>query len=124
LSAAGINASVWQWLRSDGAARWFGRLRVYVKARCQTHWKGHWKAPWAARRRVGRLRLVDSLGLGERRSVAVLEVEGRRFLVGTTPQAVTLLGELQPNPRSEEKAAASDRGESGHGASDHGESVA
>jgi len=46
---------------------------------------------------------VDSLGLGERRSVAVLEVEGRRFLIGATQHAVTLLGELRPCAMAFEK---------------------
>ena len=41
-----------------------------------------------------KLRLVHSLGLGERRTVFVLAAEGRRFLVGSTPQSVTLLAEL------------------------------
>jgi len=52
-------------------------------------WRRHW-----ARQRMGRLRLADSLGLGDRRSAGILEVEGRRFLIGSTPHAVTLLAEL------------------------------
>jgi flagellar biogenesis protein FliO len=77
----------WKSTRGDGSVKFLGRLLAYAK-------RG-WQASWA-KRRTGRLRLVDSLGLGERRSVAVLEVEGRRFLIGATPHAVTLLGELRP----------------------------
>lgn len=50
-----------------------------------------WQRP---RRRERRLRLVETLALGERRFVAVLNVDGREFLVGATPQSVALLGEL------------------------------
>lgn len=52
-----------------------------------------WQRAWV-QRKTGRLRLADSLALGDRRSVGILEVEGRRFLIGTTAHAVTLLAEL------------------------------
>jgi len=52
-----------------------------------------WQSAWV-RRTTGRLRLADSLALGDRRSAGILEVEGRRFLIGTTAHAVTLLAEL------------------------------
>lgn len=48
----------------------------------------------ATRRRQKRLRLVESLPLGERRFVAVINVDGRDFLVGAAPQSVALLTEL------------------------------
>ena len=65
---------------------------LYFWNTCSTRWQAQ-----RARRRAGRLRLVDSLALGERRFAGILEIEGRRFLIGTTPQAVTLLGELGSN---------------------------
>lgn len=46
------------------------------------------------RRRQRRLRMVETLSLGERRLVGVLEVDGREFLIGATSHAVTLLGNL------------------------------
>ena len=64
-------------------------------------WLSRWQA--RARRRTGRLRLVDSLALGERRFAGILEIEGRRFLIGTTPQAVTLLGELVSTPEGTQR---------------------
>ncbi len=85
--------AAWKRLRSAGWTKLPCRLRAY--------WKAHW-----TKRRTDRLRLVDSLGLGERRSVAVLEVEGRRFLIGATQHAVTLLGELRPCARAFEKVEA------------------
>jgi len=60
--------------------------------------RGLWRRCVAPR--TNKLQLVDSLGLGERRSVSVLCLEGRRFLIGSTPQSVTLLAELQPDPAS------------------------
>ena len=60
-----------------------------------SRWRTHCLSLWA-RRPTKRLRLIESLGLGDRRFAGILEVDGRRFLIGTTPQTVTLLGELQP----------------------------
>ncbi|HEY8495577.1 MAG TPA: flagellar biosynthetic protein FliO [Limnochordales bacterium] len=42
----------------------------------------------------GRLRVVDSLVVGPQRHLLVVEVEGRQFLIGSTPQTVTFLTEL------------------------------
>ena len=56
---------------------------------------------WWSRRPAKPLRLIASLSLGDRRFAGILEVEGRRFLIGTTPQTVTLLGELQPTDVAE-----------------------
>lgn len=63
---------------------------------------------WALRRqqavrRTGRgLGIESGLSLGERRSVAIVTVEGRRLLLGLAPNSVTLLTELQPLPSFEE----------------------
>jgi flagellar biogenesis protein FliO len=55
-----------------------------------------WLAPVlgaaGARRPV---RLVDSLALGGRRNVLVLDVQGRTLVVGATPQALTLLTQFE-----------------------------
>ena len=45
-------------------------------------------------RRPRRLRLCESLSLGDRRFVAVLEWEGSRFLLGATASSLTLLSRL------------------------------
>lgn len=50
-----------------------------------------WQRPT---RRQRRLKLVETLPLGERRFVAVVNVDGRDFLVGAAPQSVALLTEL------------------------------
>lgn len=42
------------------------------------------------------LRMETALPLGERRSLVVVSVEGRRLLLGLTPQSVALLTELGP----------------------------
>jgi flagellar biogenesis protein FliO len=46
------------------------------------------------RRAPRRLRLCESLPLGERRFVAVVEFEESRFLVGGTPSSLVLLSRL------------------------------
>jgi flagellar biogenesis protein FliO len=56
-------------------------------------------ALWARMRRVGsrnakRLRLCESLALGERRFVAVVEFENERFLLGGTASSLVLLARL------------------------------
>jgi flagellar biogenesis protein FliO len=47
-----------------------------------------------ARRAPHRLRLCESLALGERRFVAVIEFDQSRFLVGGTPASLVLLSKL------------------------------
>jgi flagellar biogenesis protein FliO len=45
-------------------------------------------------RRVRRLRVRETISLGERRLVAIVECDEREFLVGATGQAITLLAPL------------------------------
>jgi flagellar biogenesis protein FliO len=47
-----------------------------------------------SRRQPRRLRLCESLPLGERRFVAVVEFDQSRFLVGGTPSSLVLLSRL------------------------------
>ncbi len=61
----------------------------------------HW---WLKRRgflpNVGHpITVVATRSLGGKRSVAIVEVETRRFLLGLTDDAVTLLNELQSEPK-------------------------
>jgi len=44
------------------------------------------------------LRLCESLSLGEKRVVAVVQYEGQKFLVGGSAHSVRLLGRLGPAP--------------------------
>jgi hypothetical protein len=55
-----------------------------------------------SRRAPRRLRLCESLPLGERRFVAVVEFEDSRFLVGGTSASLVLLARLE-NTRNENK---------------------
>jgi flagellar biogenesis protein FliO len=56
-------------------------------------------------RRVRSLRLCETLSLGEKRLVAVVQFEGRRFLIGATHQSISLLDKLDssstPRPKRE-----------------------
>ena len=45
-----------------------------------------------------RLRLLESLSLGERRFVALIELEQSRFLLGGTASSLVLLARLEPKP--------------------------
>jgi flagellar protein FliO/FliZ len=40
------------------------------------------------------IKLIESLSMGERRSIAVIEIEDRRLLIGNTPNQITLLASL------------------------------
>jgi flagellar biogenesis protein FliO len=57
-------------------------------------------------RRQRRLRLCETLSLGDKRLIALVEYENHRFLVAATPQRISLLQSLgpatddnPPNPR-------------------------
>jgi flagellar protein FliO/FliZ len=46
----------------------------------------------------GALTVERGIGLGERRSLVIVHVEGRRFLLGLTPATVSLVTELDGRP--------------------------
>lgn len=67
-----------------------------------------WARVRSMRRPGKQLRLTESLPLGERRFVAIVEFERSRFLVGGTASSLTLLARLEdsggsdrPCPRGE-----------------------
>ncbi len=70
-----------------------------------------------SRRAPKRLRLCESLALGERRFVAVVEFEAERFLLGGTPSSLVLLsrladaGERAENERAENERTENERTE-------------
>ncbi len=51
-----------------------------------------------ARKDMARLLVVDRVSVGEKNAVAVVQVDGRRFLVGAASMSVNLLAELQTEP--------------------------
>ena len=60
-------------------------------------WKSLWpklQALWRTSRPQRQLRLRETLALGEKRFLAVVEYGGLRFLVGGTASALSLLAEL------------------------------
>lgn len=54
----------------------------------------NWLARVRVRRKPRELRLCESLSLGEKRVVAVIQYEGQRFLIGAGAQSVNLLCRL------------------------------
>jgi flagellar biogenesis protein FliO len=49
----------------------------------------------------GKLRVEETLALGDRRFVSILDAEGERFLIALTPQGIQLLSKLDPGDRGE-----------------------
>jgi flagellar biogenesis protein FliO len=66
------------------------------------------------RRNPRRLRLCESLALGERRFVAVVEFEAARFLLGGTPSSLVLLSRL-PDAGGAENGAELGKGQQERG---------
>jgi len=50
------------------------------------------------RRRAGLLQIIDSLPLGPRERVVMIEVDGQRLLIGVTAQAVCQIHDLGAAP--------------------------
>ena len=48
--------------------------------------------------RGGAINVETAVALGERRSLVIVSVEGRRLLLGLTPTTMQLVTELQPPP--------------------------
>jgi flagellar biogenesis protein FliO len=65
--------------------RWWSRLRQALPA-------------VRVRRTPRQLRLCESLALGEKRLVAVIQYEGQKFLVGGSAHSVNLLARLGEAP--------------------------
>lgn len=55
-------------------------------------------------RRERKLRLCESLPLGEKRMIAVVEFEQQRFLVAATPNSISLLQALPASAIDEKRA--------------------
>jgi Flagellar biosynthesis protein, FliO len=70
-------------MSDPGAAKWVHRCLAMVRS----WWRG---------RPVRQLRVRETLALGERRFVAVVEFEGQRFLIGGTNHSLTLLAQIPP----------------------------
>lgn len=54
------------------------------------------KRATVGRRAAGTMHVETALSLGERKSLVIVTVEGRRLLLGTAPNHVSLVAELGP----------------------------
>ncbi len=45
----------------------------------------------------GRLKVDETLALGDRRYISILQADGERFLIALTPQSITLLARMEPD---------------------------
>ncbi|HLH08472.1 MAG TPA: flagellar biosynthetic protein FliO [Terriglobales bacterium] len=76
----------WSQLRSSLSSAWVRQILT---------------ALFRARSRNRQLRLAETLSLGDKRFVALLECSDRRFLIGGTSQSIRLLTEIRgPNRAS------------------------
>lgn len=57
-----------------------------------------WGAAGVGRAARGRVRIVETVPVGPQRFLLLVEVDGRRLLIGATAQSFTLLAELEPTP--------------------------
>jgi len=90
-------------------------LRETVRQQALTVWRQILRL---SERRPRRLRLCESLPLGDRRFVAVVEYEQCRFLLGGTSASIVLLARLGDNTSiaasSEQSASASPAAQEAH----------
>ena len=56
-------------------------------------------------RRQRHLRLCETLSLGEKRILAVIECDGKRLLISATPQHISLLQSLDGAPENAERSS-------------------
>ena len=85
------------------AFQWFRRLTLtamWVRIRIAL-------AGVKVHRREHCLRLCESLSLGEKRIVAVVQVDDQRFLIAATPQNISLLQLLRPVQAEKDNSASS-----------------
>jgi len=68
---------------------------------------------FSVRPREKSLRLCETLSLGDKRFLAIVQLEGRRFLIGATPQSIALLDRLESQP--ERRRGASSEPQLSHG---------
>jgi flagellar biogenesis protein FliO len=64
--------------------------------------RGAWRRnmPWA-KESTRRMKVVETLLLADRRSLVLVECEGQRLLLGSTPGSLNMIAELSPQGRHE-----------------------
>jgi len=98
-AATGVESMVPSWMDVFGAAL---IVLALVGALAWLLRGGY--TPFRRRAGASRLSVETALPLGDKRSLVVVAVEGRRLLLGLTPAGISLVTELQPAPPSFDKA--------------------
>lgn len=81
-----------EWGQSEFANQAVGR-----PSQAAGPWAAFWARVWNSlsrvkiRRKPHALHLAETLGLGDRRMLAIVEWNGQQLLIGITPQHITLL---------------------------------
>ena len=82
-------------------ARLYGGLEFLEHFRPHAWWP-KLLAAWHKSHPVRHLHLRETLPLGEKRALMVVEFEGQRFLLGSTPNSLNLLSELPARSPAED----------------------
>lgn len=93
MNVASISASAMErqpQLQSFAAIQWKGLLRILTRAWTWTQRK------LRSHQVRKRLRVCETVSLGEKRFVAVIQVDGEQFLVGGSSSSVSTLAHLEP----------------------------
>ena len=97
--AQGATPPVQGWSDGPGVVRTLLALMVVLGLMGACLWlvrRGGWQG--GSRRGSRAVQIETAIGLGDRRQLVIVTVEGRRLLIGTTPMHVALLTELAPLP--------------------------
>ena len=66
--------------------------------RCREAWKR--SMPWAEKH-TRKMKVLETLVLADRRSLVLVECEGQRLLLGSTPGSLNMIAHVSPQGRSE-----------------------
>lgn len=79
-------SAVWPVRAKSSLLQWQAHILSWANARREAILRA---------RRARRMRVVESISLGERRSVTLVRVDHREFLIGTSAAGVAMLSELK-----------------------------
>lgn len=96
LALRGLAGSMWNYLRQNQVLPALRRMGNYLQQN---------QALPALRKRPRRLRMSETLSLGDKRSVYLLEVDGRSLLIGSSGTSIALLAHLSPSKATEQEQA-------------------
>jgi flagellar protein FliO/FliZ len=86
----------------DGGSLWLGLLLPLIAVSAALGgWLWWLRKGQALRGGVGPLKIVQAVGVGPRERVVVLDAQGRRLVLGVTPNRIDLIAELRVGENAE-----------------------